>query len=61
MWVACLASTALSFKSSSSAGSSALLARLKGTSGFPISVTHVERDGVYFLVSFEGQGSAALC
>lgn len=36
-------------------------ARLKGTSGLTTRVGHVERDGVYFLASFEGQRSTALC
>lgn len=61
MRVARLASTALNCKSSSSAGSSALLAKLKGASGLTISVMHVERGGVCFLASFEGQRSTALC
>jgi len=60
MRVAHLASTALNFKSSSSAGSSALLARLKGSTGLSISVMQVER-GVHFLAPFEGQRSTALC
>lgn len=61
MRVARLALPPLNFKSSSSAGSSALLARLKSTSGLTISVMHVKRDRIYFLVSFVGQRSAALC
>lgn len=52
-----MALTALNFESSSSAGSSVLLGRLKGT----ISVMHMEGDGVSFLASFEGQRSTALC
>lgn len=60
MLVACLTSTALKFKPSS-AGSPALVARLKGTSGLSITVMHVERNGVYLPASLEGQMSAALC
>lgn len=53
--------TALNFEPSSCAGSSVLLGRLKGTSDSTISVVHMERDEVYFLVSFEDQRSTALC